>query len=240
MHPKEVFWIGAKGGLCEEKHYRCMRDSVWLFLWLLMRQTGVNEAGEGIVNYGNPFTRVEIQEDTGYHERRLENWIDLLRRTAYIRTESKGNKGLTFFIKNAKSKSKNGAVRKPVENSDNGESKAKHESPNKGMWENGESLKKGTPIPSVGDAETANHLQNQCDTQNATTLNTKSLSYYNKAAAATAAAGSSPSVEQIARDKQIPRTGISDQEARDRAKKQQQDLAEWLKQHPEVRNANPV
>jgi hypothetical protein len=231
MHPKEVFWIGAKGGLCEEKHYRCMRDSVWLFLWLLVRQTGVNEAGEGIVNRGHPLTRTEIQTDTGYHERRVENWIDLLRRTGYVRTERSGNDGLIFFIQNAKDKSKRKAVQNPVGNGNSGEVRAKEESPNKGTLKAQESPKKGSRIPNGGDGKPNNHHKNAEVTQNTTIFTPKSLSYSNTDAAAKAAAGVSPLIDQVALQKQIPRQYISDEEARRRAEKQKQDLAKWMVEH---------
>lgn len=239
MYPKEVFWIGAKGGLCEEKHYRCMRDSVWLFLWLLARQTGVNEIGEGIVNYGNPLTRVEIENDTGYHERRVENWICLLRRTRYIRTERSGNDGLIFFIQNAKDKSKKrqfqNHVQNSVENSSNGESGANEESPNLGILEHEVSPKKGSRIPNGGDTYADKANENHTVTQIPTTLIPKSLSYSNTDAAANTAAEFSPSLKNLASQKQMPRVGMSDAEARKRLEKQKQDLAKWVANHqPEV------
>lgn len=110
MLPKEILWIGAKGGLLAEKHYYAMKDAIWLFQWLLLRQTGLNEIGEGIVNYGHPITRAEIQEDTGFGDWRIERWTDRLRRTDYIRTEKRGNDGLIFFVLAAKHKTKKARV----------------------------------------------------------------------------------------------------------------------------------
>lgn len=107
MRPnKEVFWIGAKGGLLEEKHRAAMRESVWLFLYLLLRQTHINQAGEGVVRYGNPVSRTAIAEDTGWSDRRIKRWTARLVATNYIRTVRLGNDGLIFFIKKAKSKAK--------------------------------------------------------------------------------------------------------------------------------------
>lgn len=106
MFIKENFWVGVKGGLVEEKHYLCMRESVWFYLFLLLKQTALNESGEGVVNYGHPMTRSDIQDATGFHERRIEDWIDRLRRTGYIRTESRNKEGLIFFIQFAKNKTK--------------------------------------------------------------------------------------------------------------------------------------
>lgn len=106
MFPKEILWIGAKGGLLAEKHYYAMKDAVWLFQWLILRQTGLNEIGEGVVNYGHPITRQAITDDTGFADWRIERWTDRLRRTDYIRTEKVGNDGLIFFVLEAKHKTK--------------------------------------------------------------------------------------------------------------------------------------
>jgi hypothetical protein len=106
MLPKEILWVGAKGGLLAEKHYYAMKDAVWLFEWLLLRQTGLNEIGEGVVSYGHPITRQEITDDTGFADWRIKRWTDRLRRTDYIRTQKSGNEGLIFFVLAAKHKTK--------------------------------------------------------------------------------------------------------------------------------------
>jgi hypothetical protein len=106
MLPKEILWVGAKGGLLAEKHYYAMKDAIWLFEWLLLRQTGLNEIGEGVVSYGHPITRQEITDDTGFADWRIKRWTDRLRRTEYIRTQKSGNDGLIFFVLEAKHKSK--------------------------------------------------------------------------------------------------------------------------------------
>lgn len=107
MKPKEGYWIGAKGGLLAEKHYRTMRDSVWLFLYFLLRQTTVNDAGEGVVLYGNSLTREKIAADTGWSERNIKDWTARLIRTGYVRAVRSGVYGCIFFVCKAKSKVKN-------------------------------------------------------------------------------------------------------------------------------------
>lgn len=224
MRPKQVFWIGAKGGICEEKHYRCMRDSVWLFLWLLLRQTGVNEIGEGIVNYGHPITRMEIQEDTGYHERRVENWIDLLRRTGYVRTESRGKSGLIFWVQNAKDKQR--------KRRGNLETALVLESPKKGIQKFSPSPKKGI-IPGLRDSQSVKIEEVKSVPASP---NPKGLSYSNTAAGATLAPGLS--IASLAREKAVPRSSISEAEWKARAKKQIADQERWVKDHlPEVAQA---
>jgi hypothetical protein len=107
VKPKEGYWIGAKGGLLDEKHYQAMGESVWLFLYLLLRQTSMNEQGEGIVLYGNPLTREQIASDTGWSKNNIRNWTRRLVKTQYIRAVRSGNDGCVFFVRKAKSKVKN-------------------------------------------------------------------------------------------------------------------------------------
>ena len=84
-----------------------MRESVWLFLYFLRGQTGMNQAGEGIVNYGHTLTLEQISYDTkGIRIRTIRRWIARLRREKYIRTEKHSNNGLTIWVLKAKSKTK--------------------------------------------------------------------------------------------------------------------------------------
>lgn len=104
---KENFWIGAKGGLLDVKHVEKMSSAVWLFLYLLRSQTGLNAAGEGIVNYGHPLTFEEIAADfKGMPERTIRKWAARLRHEGYVRTEHHSNHGLIFWIAKAKPKTR--------------------------------------------------------------------------------------------------------------------------------------
>ena len=107
MSPKDSFWIGAKGGLLDQKHIQKMRMAVWMFMYLLRNQTGLNVGGEGIVSYGHPLTLSTISDDfKGTPQGTIRRWIVRLRRAGYIRTEEHSNRGLTFWIAKAKSKTK--------------------------------------------------------------------------------------------------------------------------------------
>lgn len=104
---KENFWIGAKGGLIDLKHYLKMRESVWLFLYLLRNQTALNQAGEGVVNYGHSLRIRDIASDMkGIPERTIERWLGRLKREGYIRTEYHSNQGITFWIAKGKAKTR--------------------------------------------------------------------------------------------------------------------------------------
>lgn len=180
MFIKENFWVGVKGGLVAEKHYYAMKDAVWLFLWLVLRQTGLNESGEGIVNYGHPITRQEITENTGFADWRIERWTDRLRRTDYIRTEKSGNSGLIFFVLAGKHKTKRAREA------------AKMLPPKPEVTTN--------LLPPDKSAATYN-LENKKVTLIGGSPIPKSLSYYNKDAAAKIAAG----VSSLAKQKEIPK-----------------------------------
>lgn len=181
MFIKENFWVGAKGGLIEEKHYLCMRESVWLFLFLLLKQTAVSEGGEGVVNYGHPLTREEIADQTGFLESRIKVWTDRLRRTGYVRTEKGGNDGLIFFILAAKNKAKSKrqvgvSTYRPTSEVGVSTYRRHENTPTQPIQEKRVSLVGGSPTP-------------------------KDLSYYNKPAAAKAAAV----IKSLSKQVEIPK-----------------------------------
>jgi hypothetical protein len=110
-HRKEDFWIGAKGGLIEWKHYKRMGNAVWLFLHLLRCQTALSPLGEGVVYYGHPITLDSVRRETrGIPVRTLRAWVIRLRGQGYIRTDDHGCKGLVFWIINAKHKTKKATI----------------------------------------------------------------------------------------------------------------------------------
>ncbi len=112
-HAKEDFWIGAKGGLVEWKHYLRMGNAVWLFLHLLRCQTALSPLGEGVVYYGHPITLDSIRRETcGIPVRTLKDWVIRLREQGYIRTEDHGCRGLVFWIANAKHKTKKQTIQR--------------------------------------------------------------------------------------------------------------------------------
>lgn len=176
MSPDECYWIGAKGGLVKEKHRRCMGDAIWFFLWCLLKQTGVNEAEEGIVSYGHPQTRADIHEKTGFPEWQIKKWISRLRATEYIRTVEQGSQGVVIFVQKAKDKTK----RRPGADSHRPEHQPGTDShrgyqiaPTQTTKDKKVSLVGGSPIP-------------------------KDLSYYNKPAADAV-------IKSISKKKQIPK-----------------------------------
>ena len=64
---------GLRGGLFEMHHYARMGTAIWLYGWLVLRQTNQQE-GMGWVLGGKPITYREIEEETGFNRRTLERW----------------------------------------------------------------------------------------------------------------------------------------------------------------------
>src|SRR5580698_10573934 len=78
---------GLRGVLFEAKHYARMGSAVWLYGWLVLRQT--HQTGTvGWVLGGAPIHYREIEEETGFNRRTLERWMSVLRRNEYIETEA--------------------------------------------------------------------------------------------------------------------------------------------------------
>jgi len=81
------FNTGLRGVLFEECHYVRMGSAIWLYGWLVLRQT--HQTGTtGWVLGGAPVTYREIEGETGFNRRTLERWMSLLRRNEYIETEA--------------------------------------------------------------------------------------------------------------------------------------------------------
>jgi hypothetical protein len=76
---------GLRGVLFEARHHRRMGAAIWLYGWLVLRQT--HQHGDlGWVLGGAPISYREIEEETGFNCRTLERWMHTLRRHGYIET----------------------------------------------------------------------------------------------------------------------------------------------------------
>ena len=100
------FNTGLRGVLFEAQHYARMGAAVWLYGWLVLRQT--HQTGEiGHVLGGAPIAYREIEEETGFNRRTLETWMRVLRREGYIETHSLPG-GIAIRILKAKKHSQSG------------------------------------------------------------------------------------------------------------------------------------
>ncbi len=80
------FNTGLRGVLFEARHYGRMGSALWLYGWLVLRQT--HQTGStGWVLGGAPISYQEIEEETGFNARTLERWMSTLRRQGYVETE---------------------------------------------------------------------------------------------------------------------------------------------------------
>ena len=81
------FNTGVRGVLLDAGHYERMGSALWLYSWLILRQT--HQTGSiGWVLGGAPVSYLEIEEETGFNRRTLEGWFRRLRREGYIETSS--------------------------------------------------------------------------------------------------------------------------------------------------------
>jgi DNA-binding transcriptional regulator YhcF (GntR family) len=94
------FSTGLRGVLFEAKHHARMGSAVWLYGWLVLRQT--HQSGDtGWVLGGAPVTYREIEAETGFNPRTLERWLRDLRRAGYIETTTM-QQGISIRITKAK------------------------------------------------------------------------------------------------------------------------------------------
>jgi len=92
---------GIRGGLWEVKHYKAMGDAVWLFGWLVHRQT-TEKNGEGLVLRGMPLTYADISNDTGWPERTIRRWMATLRFQGYVSVKHGCYSKMILRVLNAK------------------------------------------------------------------------------------------------------------------------------------------
>ena len=94
------FSTGLRGVLFEAQHYARMGSALWLYGWLVLRQT--HQTGSvGWVLGGAPVRYREIEEETGFNCRTLERWLSTLRREGYIETTA-AQEGVRIRITKAK------------------------------------------------------------------------------------------------------------------------------------------
>ena len=78
---------GLRGVLFEARHYERMGATLWLYGWLVLRQTH-QHGGVGWVLGGAAVRYAEIEEETGFNRRTIERWMHTLRRHGYIETNA--------------------------------------------------------------------------------------------------------------------------------------------------------
>jgi len=74
--------FGLVNGLLDKQHFKRMGNAVWLFMWLVDRQT----EAKGRVLGGKPIKRMEIMNSFGVSETQAGRWIKRLVEFGYIQT----------------------------------------------------------------------------------------------------------------------------------------------------------
>jgi hypothetical protein len=109
---------GLRGVLFEAQHHARMGTAIWLYGWLVLRQT--HQTGTtGWVLGGAPVSYREIEEETGFNRRTLERWMRLLRKHEYISTQSAPD-GVIVRILKAKKHARNNENSRAVRNAAQG------------------------------------------------------------------------------------------------------------------------
>ncbi|MFZ0036363.1 MAG: hypothetical protein WAK91_03005 [Candidatus Acidiferrales bacterium] len=107
------FNAGLRGVLFEAQHYERMGSALWLYGWLILRQTR-QEGTTGWVLGGKPIGYREIEEETGFEPRTLERWMRILREGGYVQTRTAAG-GVIVQITKAKKFSREAGVRNIAE-----------------------------------------------------------------------------------------------------------------------------
>jgi len=94
------FNCGLRGVLFEAHHCDRMGSAIWLYGWLVLRQT--HQCGDiGWVLGGAPVNYREIENETGFNRRTLERWMRILRSHGYVETRVVPS-GIIIQIRKAK------------------------------------------------------------------------------------------------------------------------------------------
>lgn len=80
------FDIRLKNEILEPKHVKAMRDSLWLYVWLLDKMTSIDDKQVGKVLGGRPITYQDVEGELGISIREYRRWVGVLRDAGYIET----------------------------------------------------------------------------------------------------------------------------------------------------------
>lgn len=94
------FFTGVRNGLWVPKHEIKMGKAIWLFGWLIGKQTGQN-GSTGLILGGKVLTWQWLASESGWPERTLQRWAQILRSKGYIEIDREQH-GFTVKIRNAK------------------------------------------------------------------------------------------------------------------------------------------
>lgn len=99
------FYIDITNNLLDPKHLKGMKESVWLFMWLLDKMTSITEEGVGMVLGGKPIKYEEVKDELEISERTYKRWVSTLKRHKYINVK-RAPYGLILSVNKAKKRFK--------------------------------------------------------------------------------------------------------------------------------------
>lgn len=88
---------GLTNGVFHAKHADKMGMAIYLFAWIVSRQTGLAPDGRGVVLHGQAITYDLIARDTGHPRRTLERWMEILADHKYVATE-RLHRGIRIYV----------------------------------------------------------------------------------------------------------------------------------------------
>ncbi|HUK31507.1 MAG TPA: hypothetical protein VLV89_10360 [Candidatus Acidoferrum sp.] len=204
----------------DRKHYLKMGDAIWLFLYLLREQTGLNQHGEGIVNYGHPLTFRQIGCDMkDFPAATIRRWATTLRCESYIRTADRGHDGLIFWIAKGKPKTRtvkitheearsiqrNAQKLQRAQRADLNAEEVSHRADLSGEGISQRSVLNGESLPENPQVVMHELVAGFFGTPIPKGFTSENLSYYNKESHAQTACSPIPSFKEVLKEKTAPR-----------------------------------
>ena len=95
------YYIEVTNNLLDTKHYEHMKESVWLFMWLLDKITSINEDGVGKVLGGKPITHEDVSNEINMSRTTYWRYLQELKKHGYIQT-LRAPTGLIISVMKAK------------------------------------------------------------------------------------------------------------------------------------------
>jgi len=82
--PKK-FIIPISNGILEKKHYRQIKNALWIFIWCIDKATKIDKEGIGWVYGGIPITTTKIEKELGINRQIIIRDLVRLKKFKYLR-----------------------------------------------------------------------------------------------------------------------------------------------------------
>jgi len=95
------FYITITNNLLDPKHCLGIKESIWLFMWLIDKITSISEEGIGKVLGGKPIKFEEVRDELGISKNTYGRWVAKLVKNGYINIKQ-APYGTIFSVNKAK------------------------------------------------------------------------------------------------------------------------------------------